>query len=427
MLRMYSIAAVNKQYADASSWQLDALVFVFRSGSGKIHSGLQMWNVVRNFLSSHISSDRLSSLARSVDFMHQRFSPTSVFRVRQGSIKKSWDDAAIPNHQFRCRPWGRPIALWQSFGLILCTGMFGCGPRVPHTIAVIPATTGPELWEAAHGGAETAGRETGFHIYWNGPTREDDVARQITLVERAIDDEDAGLVVAPTNYLALVGSVRQALSKHIPTVVIRSSLPIPPGQGLSYILNDDQETGRLAAARIGVLLGGKGKVAVLGLDATGPRSILRVRAFEAELAKGFPEISVVEKRSGSSNTAEVQQTAQEILVDNPSLNAILTLDVNATEGTWAALVALGKGKKVKLIGCGQEVDLMAAIRHGDIDSVIAENTYEMGFRAIQGIAAQRRGESVPGRIELKPVLVTRENIDTAEIQKILSVNWRGSQ
>jgi hypothetical protein len=54
-------------------------------------------------------------------------------------------------------------------------------------------------------------------------------------------------VVVPTNYLALTGSVRQALSKHIPTVVIRSSLPIPPGQGLSYILNDDQETGRRAA------------------------------------------------------------------------------------------------------------------------------------------------------------------------------------
>jgi ribose transport system substrate-binding protein len=291
---------------------------------------------------------------------------------------------------------------------------------------MIPATTGPELWEAAHGGAEIAGRETGFHIYWNGPTREDDVARQIALVERAIDNEVAGLVVVPTNYLALVGSVRRALSKHIPTVVIRSSLPIPPGQGLSYILNDDQETGRLAATRIGILLGGKGKVAVLGLDASGPRSILRARAFEAELAKGFPQVSVIEKRAGSSNTGEVQQAAQEILVDNPNLDAILTLDVTATEGTWAALAALGKGNRVKLIGCGQEVDLMAGIRHGDIDSVIVENTYEMGFRAIQWIAAQQRGESVPGKIELEPVLVTKENIDGAEIQRMLSVNWRVS-
>jgi ribose transport system substrate-binding protein len=310
-------------------------------------------------------------------------------------------------------------------GLVTFCGS-GCRPISSRTIAVIPGTTATEFWEAAHGGAQAAGRETGFRIYWNAPTREDDVEKQIALVERAIDSEYAGLVVAPTNYLALVGSVRQALSKHIPTVVIRSSLPIPPGNGLSYILNDDKETGRLAASRIGLLLGGRGRVAVLGLDPSGPRSVTRARAIEAELAREFPSVSIIEERAGSSNTAEVQQIAQEILIDNPGLEAIVTLDVTATEGAWAALTALRKGQRVKLIGCEQEVDLMAGIRHGEIDSVIVENTYEMGFRAVQSIAARRRGEAVPDRIEMEPVLVTRANIDNADIQQMLSVNWRMS-
>jgi ABC-type sugar transport system substrate-binding protein len=69
---------------------------------------------------------------------------------------------------------------------------------------------------------------------------------------------------------------------------------------------------------------------------------------------------------------------------------------------------------------------MAGIRHGEIDSVIVENTYEMGFRAVQSIAARRRGEAVPDRIEMEPVLVTRANIDNADIQQMLSVNWRMS-
>jgi ribose transport system substrate-binding protein len=314
-----------------------------------------------------------------------------------------------------------------SWLLCLLAVADGCRPQNSQTIAVIPGTTATEFWESVHGGAASAGRKTGFRIYWNAPTREDDVERQIVLVEKAIDSGYAGLVVAPINYLALVGSVRQALSKHIPTVVIRSSLPIPPGHGLSYILNDDQETGRLAATRIGTALGGKGRVAVLGLDpSSGPRSVLRVRAIEAEVAKSFPQVSVIEERSGSSNTAEVQQIAQEILVENPGLDAIVSLDVNTTEGTWAALTALGKGKNVKLVGCEQELDLMAGIRHGEIDSVIVENTYEMGYRAIQSIAAQRRGEPVPDQIELKPMLVTKENIDSDEAQKLLSVNWRVS-
>src|SRR5215475_10220460 len=178
----------------------------------------------------------------------------------------------------------RGILLRSLILFSLCAMLLGCRGGSSRTIAMIPATTGPELWEAAHGGAEIAGRQNSFHIYWNGPTREDDVARQIALVDSAIDNEDAGLVVVPTNYLALVGSVRQALSRHIPTVVIRSSLPVPPGQGLSYILNDDPATGRLAADRIGTLLRGRGKVAVLGLDGSGPTSLERARAFEIELA-----------------------------------------------------------------------------------------------------------------------------------------------
>lgn len=318
----------------------------------------------------------------------------------------------------------RSAGRWLCLAASLCLIASGCSSENSGTIAVIPGTTATEFWEAAHGGAEAAGRDAGVRIYWNGPTREDDIERQIALVEKAIDSDYSGLVVAPTNYLALVGSVRQALSKHIPTVVIRSSLPIPPGQGLSYILNDDQETGRLAATRIGTLFAGKGQVAVLGLDPSGPRSVLRARAIEAELAKSFPEVTVIEKRSGSSNTAEVQQIAQEILIDNPALDAIVTLDVTATEGTWAALTALRKGKRVKLVGCEQEVDLMAGIRHGEIDSIIVENTYEMGFRAVQSIAARLRGETVPDQIELKPVLVTKANIDSDEVQKMLSVNWR---
>jgi ribose transport system substrate-binding protein len=311
-----------------------------------------------------------------------------------------------------------------SLVIMSCAVMLGCRSQSSRTIAVIPETTAIELWEAAHAGAETAGRETGFHIYWNAPTREDDVERQISLVEKAIEDRHAGLILAPAQYLALVGPVREALSRHIPTVVIRSSLPIPPGQGLSYILNDEQTMGRIAAMRIGMLLQGKGSVAMLGLDTNVTGIVLRSRAFEAVLASNFPQISIVERRIGSSNTAEVQQVTQEILVDNPHLDAILALNATATEGTWAALRALGKVGTVKLIGCDQEIDVMAGVRHGDIDSVIVENTYEMGWRAVQWIAARHRGETVPDKIELLPALVTKTNIDRPEIQRMLAVNWR---
>ena len=60
--------------------------------------------------------------------------------------------------------------------------------------------------------------------------------------------------------------VRDVIARGIPTVVISSPLAIPPGGKLSYILNDEDETGRLAAERIGSILHGEGSVAILGID-----------------------------------------------------------------------------------------------------------------------------------------------------------------
>ena len=322
---------------------------------------------------------------------------------------------------------GKPCISWLCSGLLLCALTPGCRSKNEGTIAMIPETTGTQLWEAAHAGAEAASDETGLHIYWNAPTSENDVERQIALVEKAIEDERAGLVLAPAQYLALVGPVREAVAKHIPTVIIRSPLPIPPGRGLSYILNNESEMGSLAAMRIGMLLHGEGRVAMLGLDTNMSGIIFRSRAFEAALASKFPKISIVERSTNSSNTAEVQQVAQEMILNNPRLDAILALNTTAAEGAWGALMALGKTGKVKLVGCDQEADLMAKVRVGDIDSVIVENTYEMGSRAIQLLAARKRGEAVPDRIELRPVLVDRTNIDQPDIQKILSMNWRVSR
>src|SRR5579884_1067267 len=118
----------------------------------------------------------------------------------------------------------------------------------PPVIAVVPRTTGMSLWEKEHTGAEAAAGAHGMKIYWNAPTREDDVQGQIALVQRIIDKHYDGLILSPDQTLALMTPVRRAVSKGIPTVILGSALPLDPGGKLSYILSDDEEAGRMAAA-----------------------------------------------------------------------------------------------------------------------------------------------------------------------------------
>jgi ribose transport system substrate-binding protein len=302
----------------------------------------------------------------------------------------------------------------------------GCRSRPTPTIAFIPRTSGTPLWEPAHLGAEIAARTANAKIYWNAPTREDDVQAQIALVDSVIDRKYEGLVLAPDQALALIAPVRRALSKGIPTAIIASPLPLPAGAGLTYILSDEEEAGRIAAVRVGELLRGTGTIAILGINPDITGIMTRARSLETALARQYPGIKIVEKRMGSFNIPHDQQVAEETLRTNPDLNAIVALTSSATRGTCSAL-SRGKGKhSVKVVGF-DEPDPALLVRDGNLDSMILPKTREMGIQAVQTILAQLQGQPAPSEVKLKPVLVTPENFESAGIRGMFSMDWRRRQ
>jgi len=313
--------------------------------------------------------------------------------------------------------------------LCLCIVFLLCGscgkPSLP-TVAFIPRTSGTTLWEPAHAGAEVAARSTQMKIYWNAPTREDDVQGQIALVERVIDRKYQGIVLAPDQSLALITPVRRALSKGIATVIIGSPLPIPPGGKLSYILNDEVEAGRLAASRIAQLLHGKGSIAVLGINPDIAGIMTRARSLETSLAQDHPQIRIVEKHMGSFNVPQDQQVAEETLRLNPDLNGIVALTSASTRATSLALAHTQLDRPVKLVGFDGP-DALPLLLDPYLDSVIIQNSREMGLEAVKTIAAQLHGQQVVAEVKLSPVLVTRENFNSPEVREMISMDWRPIQ
>lgn len=298
--------------------------------------------------------------------------------------------------------------------------MGGCSRR-SEKIAVIPQTTAVTLWEAEHAGAAFSASVSRIPIYWNAPTSEDDIQQQGALVERITDERYSGLVLAPDQTIALMAPVQRALSRGVRVVVVASPLTLPPGRNLSYIVNDDQASGRMAAMRIGRILHGKGHIAVLGVTAESLSSLAILHAFETTLEKEFPGIRIAERRFGTHNGTEAQQVADEVLATDHALDAIFTLSSAASDGAFAALQSRGLTARVKLIGFEQSAELANLVRLGDMDSLIAENTYEMGYRAMELLRRPPRRQ--PQNIELEPTLLTAENIDSPQARTLINMDW----
>lgn len=308
------------------------------------------------------------------------------------------------------------VALWTS----------ACQSHQQIRIAVIPQTDGTLLWDPAHDGADAAAYQLGISIYWNAPTREDDVEAQIMLVEHVIDGHYQGLVLAPDQALSLINPVRRALSHGILTVIIGSPLPIPPGGNLFYIVNDDVKAAHIAAQRVADLLNGRGTVAILGINPDVTSIMIRTRAFEEFVAQHYPGIRIVDRRIGSFNVQREQEVAEDALRTNPKLDVIVSQTSVTTDGVLAALDATPENSSTRVIGFNSADSLRypASSLRPALDCVIQQNTRAMGQQAIELIRAKLLGQSVSVLVRIPPRLITRDNIDSPEIQKMLSSDFK---
>src|SRR6202451_2119229 len=264
-------------------------------------------------------------------------------------------------------------------GCLLLLLLAACRRGDP-VIAVVPRTAGNTLWEGEHAGAALVAHEKGLRVYYQAPTREDDLSSQLGIIERALDQGCNGIILSPVEALPFRTTIRRAIESGVPTVIVGTDLGIPPGKKLAYVLNNEEAGGRLAARRVAHILGGKGTIAIVGISSQLTSTATRARSLETVLAKEFPDIHVIDRRLGLPTVPQEQQVAEELVSKDDHVNAIVALSEASTRGAYYALVEFNRIGQIKLIGFDQ--DLLEPVRSGGIDSVILQNTYEMGRRGV---------------------------------------------
>lgn len=295
------------------------------------------------------------------------------------------------------------------------------------TIAVIPRDTAQEIWVSEHGGAADAALARHLRVYWNGPSRDDDVEDQIALSEKTIAGQYYGLILSPNNSFALNETVQRVISHGIPVVIVGAQVPISPEPGLTFVLNDSEKMGALAAERIHDILGQKGKVVVIGVDSLSPGSMERSIGFEQALHREAPGIAIEQRLVGPFRFDQAELATEQAIRAHPDLDALVALGINETRGALAAVRSTGTSNRIKIVGCDQTLDLLFLLRRGDIDALVIEDTRTMGRIAVEEIAEERRGRPAPAKTIIEPFLVTRANVDNPAIQQTLSLRWRPTQ
>jgi ribose transport system substrate-binding protein len=295
-----------------------------------------------------------------------------------------------------------------------------------YEIAVIPKGTTHEFWKSIHAGARAAALElkaegVTVNVIWKGPLREDDREQQVQVVENFTGRRVSGIVLAPLDARALVAPTEAAVRAGIPVVIIDSALnsTVP----VSTVSTDNYRGGVLGARRLGELLGGQGKIILLRVLAGSTSTEQREAGFLTTVAKEFPGLQVLSSDQHAGATRDTAyRTAQNLLNRfGREVTGIFAPNESSATGMLLALKDAGlAGGKVKLVGFDSGTQTVAALKSGDLQGLVVQNPFRMGYLGVKTVVASLRGAKVEPVIDTGCGLVTRENMTEPAMADLLA-------
>jgi ribose transport system substrate-binding protein len=305
-------------------------------------------------------------------------------------------------------------------------GGAGTTTKAMPKIAVIPKGTTHEFWKSVHAGAVKASKEENVEIVWKGPLKEDDLKAQIDVVQSFTAQKVNGIVLAPLSDKGLVGSVKAAADAKIPVVVFDSDL-----QGdahTSFVATDNFAAGKMAGEALAKAVGDKGDVMMLRYQEGSASTTNRENGF-LDAMKAHPNVKVVsDTRYGGATTETAFSTSESLLSAQKGIAGVFTPNESTTFGMLLALRKTGLAKKVHLVGFDSSEKLVAGLKEGDIDGLVLQDPFKIGYLATKTMAAVLRGDKVDKRVDTGAKLVTKDNMESAEMKALLSPDlktWLG--
>lgn len=282
-------------------------------------------------------------------------------------------------------------------------------------IGVVPKGANHIFWQTVHAGAIKAAREFGAEVEWNAPAVEVDSSRQIAIVEAMVNKQLAGLVLAPVDRKALVAPVERASAAGIPVAIFDSD--IDTQQRISYVATNNREGGRMAARRLAEIIGGKGKVAVIGFVAGSAATVEREEGFAEEIKK-WDQIQLIGIQFGMADRAKSMAVTENIMTANPDLAGLFADNESSSSGAVQALKSRN-ARNIKLVAFDASEQLVQDMRDGWIDSLVVQNPFKMGYESTKSVLLKLKGQNPPARIDSGATLVKTADLDKPEMKEFL--------
>ena len=255
-----------------------------------------------------------------------------------------------------------------------------------------------------------------------GPLKENDRAQQIAIVEQFVTEGISGIVIAPLDNVALQRPVAEAMQKKIPVVIFDSALKGEAGKDfVSFVATDNTKGGMLGGEYLSKIMNGKGNVVLLRYQVGSASTMEREEGFLAAIKKSPGLRLTVNNRYAGATAGEAKTVAMNIIDRLKEADGMFAPNESSTFGLLLALRQSNLAGKKKFVGFDATPPLVEALRNGEIDALVAQDPTRMGYEGVKTLVTHIKGQDVPKTMDTGVQLITRENLDSPAIKKLLGV------
>jgi ribose transport system substrate-binding protein len=235
-----------------------------------------------------------------------------------------------------------------------------------------------------------------YELLVSGIKNETDLTEQVNLVEQAVAQGAAAIVIAPADSKALVPALRRAQEAGVVIVNIDNRLDADvvkqSGLTVSFVGPDNRD----GAKRVGMALAAKLKpgdeVAIIEGVTTAFNGQQRRAGFEDAMQTAGMKLVAVQ--SGEWEMDKANTVAANLLTAHPNLKALLCANDNMAIGAVTAVAAAGKTRQVLVVGFDNIAAVKALLADGTLVATADQHADQLAVFGIeQALASLKSGKA----------------------------------
>ena len=312
---------------------------------------------------------------------------------------------------------GALVAGALLFGLAACGGGSDPGGEAAPaesegaaggTIAIITVDPSNPYWKAEADTAKAEAEKLGYTTTVSANNNDPETQNQ--LIETAINDKVAGILLDPAGADESVAAVQKAVDADIPVVLINAEIA-QNGLAKAQIVSNNAQGATIGAEEWAKAMDYKGTYVELFGKPSDNNAQVRSDGYAAVISQ-YPDLKSVGKEIANWDRQQGQEKMESLLSKNPDITGVIAGNDEMALGAINALKEAKKLDKVKVLGFDGNQDAADAVASGEMVATVLQPIVEGTTKAIAQLdSVIRTGETGVGEEKqaIDCVLITSEN------------------